>query len=99
VAVDLRRSSASFGRWTGIRLSAENRLMRWIPAGFAHGFLVVSEHADVLYKTTAYWSREHERSVAWNDRDIGIQWPLTTGPFLSEKDARGLALRNAEVFA
>ncbi len=98
VAVDLRRASATFGRWMGQRLSAENRSMLWIPAGFAHGFLVLSEFADVLYKTTDYYAPQHERCIAWNDADIGIVWPLTNAPIVSDKDRRGVSLQSAETF-
>jgi dTDP-4-dehydrorhamnose 3,5-epimerase len=99
VAVDLRRSSATFGKWFGACLSAENKRMMWIPEGFAHGFVVLSEHAEFLYKTTDYWAPEHERCIAWNDPDLGIDWLLTGEPALSAKDAAGKSLREAEVFA
>jgi dTDP-4-dehydrorhamnose 3,5-epimerase len=98
VAVDLRRSSPTFGKWAGVTLSAENKRMAWIPPGFGHGFLVLSEFAEFLYKTTDYWAPEHERSVAWNDPDIGIAWPLAGEPVLSAKDKAGVRLRDAEVF-
>ena len=98
VAVDLRRSSPTFGRWTGSRLSAENKRMMWIPAGFAHGFLVLSESADFLYKTTDYYAPEHERCVLWNDPEIGIRWPLEGEPVLKPKDAAGSPLAQAETF-
>lgn len=98
VAVDLRRSSPAFGRWTGAVLSAENQRMLWIPAGFAHGFLVTSESADFLYKTTDYYAPEYERCISWNDPDIGIRWPLTGAPVLAAKDQAGKRLRDAEVF-
>lgn len=98
VAVDVRRSSKTFGRWYGAELSAENKRMAWIPAGFAHGFLVLSETADFLYKTTDYWAPEHERSIAWNDPAIGIEWPLQGEPQLSAKDKVGKLLAEAEVF-
>jgi dTDP-4-dehydrorhamnose 3,5-epimerase len=98
VAVDLRRSSPTFGRWTGANLSAENRLMQWVPAGFAHGFVVLSDRAEVLYKTTDYYSPEDERSIAWNDGDLAIAWPLTGEPSMSERDRRACAFRDAEVF-
>ena len=98
VAVDLRRSSPTFGRWVGEVLSAENRRQLWVPAGFAHGFLVLSETAEFLYKTTDYYAPEHERCIAWNDPDIDIQWPGGTAPLLSAKDAEGAALREADVF-
>ena len=98
VAVDIRRSSPAFGRWVGMHLSAENKRIAWIPPGFAHGFVVLSESAEFLYKTTDYWAPEHERSIAWNDPDIGIRWPFEGEPVLSAKDAKGTALREAEVF-
>jgi dTDP-4-dehydrorhamnose 3,5-epimerase len=99
VAVDLRQYSPSFGRWTGITLSAENKRQLWIPPAFAHGFVVLSDHAEVLYKTTDYRFAEHERRIIWNDPDIGIQWPISDMPRLAEKDAAGQRLINAEVFA
>jgi dTDP-4-dehydrorhamnose 3,5-epimerase len=98
VAVDLRRSSPTFGKWAAVTLSAENKRMTWVPPGFGHGFLVLSEYAEFLYKTTDYWAPKHERSVAWNDPDIGIAWPLAGEPVLSAKDKTGTRLRNAEVF-
>ena len=98
VAVDIRRRSPSFGRWAGERLSADNRRMLWIPSGFAHGFLVVSESAEVLYKTTDYYAPEHERSIAWNDPELAIEWPLAGEPLLSARDAAGTRLREAEVY-
>ena len=98
VAVDLRRSSPRFGRWMGQRLSADNKRMLWIPPGFAHGFLALSEFAEVLYKATDYYAPEHERCVLWNDPDIGVDWPLTGVPLVSEKDSRGLALKLAETY-
>jgi dTDP-4-dehydrorhamnose 3,5-epimerase len=97
-AVDLRKSSPTFGRWTGAELSGDNHRQLWIPAGFAHGFLVLSESADFLYKTTDYYAPQHERSVAWNDPAIGITWPADVEPVLSAKDKAGVPLRNAEVF-
>jgi dTDP-4-dehydrorhamnose 3,5-epimerase len=99
VAVDLRASSPTFGQWTGVYLSAANRRMFWIPEGFAHGFLVVSSSADVLYKTTAYWAQQEERCILWNDPDLDIDWPLTAAPVLSSKDQLGLPFLQAEVFA
>lgn len=99
VAVDLRRASPTFGRWAGERLSADNKRMLWIPPGFAHGFLVLSESADFLYKTTDYYAPEHERVLAWNDADLGIKWPLAGTPTLAARDAAGARLRDAEVFA
>jgi dTDP-4-dehydrorhamnose 3,5-epimerase len=98
VAVDLRRSSPTFGRWAGVTLSAANHRQLWIPPGFAHGFVVTSESADFLYKTTDYWHPEHERSLLWNDPALGIDWPLLTPPTLAAKDTAGLVLANAEVF-
>ena len=98
VAMDLRRSSPRFGRWMGLNLSAENKCMLWIPAGFAHGFLALSDATEVLYKTTDYYAPEHERCVLWNDPDIGIVWPLRGEPLISAKDGRGIALKFAEVF-
>lgn len=98
VAVDLRRSSPSFGRWAGFELSAENKRIAWIPPGFGHGFLVLSESADFLYKATDYYAPEHERCVLWNDPVIGIQWPLDGEPLLSAKDREGKPLRDAEVY-
>jgi dTDP-4-dehydrorhamnose 3,5-epimerase len=99
VAVDLRRSSPNFGKWAGTILSSENKSQLWVPEGFAHGFLVLSETAEFLYKTTDYWYPEYERSILWNDPKIGINWPLTTPPQLSAKDKNGVPLNDAEVFA
>ena len=99
VAVDLRKSSPYFGKWTGVVLSAENKRQLWIPPGFAHGFVVTSDKAEFLYKTTDYWAPEHERCLQWDDPAIGIQWPLTAAPALSAKDQLGKALADAEVFA
>ncbi|HEX7892055.1 MAG TPA: dTDP-4-dehydrorhamnose 3,5-epimerase [Ramlibacter sp.] len=93
VAVDVRRGSPSFGRWVGAELSEENQRQLWVPEGFAHGFLVLSESADFLYKTTDYYAPEHERSIAWNDPDIGIAWPLAGEPALSAKDREAGPLR------
>jgi dTDP-4-dehydrorhamnose 3,5-epimerase len=99
IAVDIRRSSPTFGKWCGHLLSAENKLQLWIPAGFAHGFIALSETADFLYKTTDYWAPEFERCIAWNDPDLAIDWPLAgMTPLVSAKDAHGVAFRNAEVF-
>jgi dTDP-4-dehydrorhamnose 3,5-epimerase len=107
VAVDIRRSSPTFGRWESVALSAERKTMLWIPPGFAHGFCVVSDHAEVLYKTTDYWAPEFERTIAWNDPDLAIAWPLAlagafspsgTAPILSAKDAAGIAFKAAELF-
>ena len=98
VAVDIRRSSPTFGKWVGIELSEDNNRQMWVPAGFAHGFLVISETADVLYKTTDYYAPAHERCIAWNDTDLGIDWPAGVSPSLSAKDAQGLAFQSAPVF-
>jgi dTDP-4-dehydrorhamnose 3,5-epimerase len=98
VAVDVRRSSPTFGGWEAVKLSGENKRMLWIPAGFAHGFLVISEKAQVLYKATDYYAPEHERTLAWNDPDLKINWELEADPIVSAKDQRGVALRDAEVF-
>ena len=98
VAVDLRRSSPHFGKWVAERLSAESNRMLWVPAGFAHGFLVVSESADFLYKTTDYYSPEHERTLLWNDRALGIDWPLEGAPLLKPDDANGTPLAQAETY-
>ncbi|MBC7413350.1 MAG: dTDP-4-dehydrorhamnose 3,5-epimerase [Herminiimonas sp.] len=99
VAVDVRVSSPNFGKWEGMRLSAENCRQAWIPPGFAHGFVVLSETAEFLYKTTDYWAPEHERCIAWNDSAIGIEWPLDGAPLLSAKDQLGKLLADAETFA
>jgi dTDP-4-dehydrorhamnose 3,5-epimerase len=98
VAVDLRRSSPTFGKWVGFNLSEENRRIAWIPPGFAHGFCVLSDTAEFLYKTTDYWSPEHERTLAWNDPELAIPWPLTGTPILAAKDAAGLPLASAETY-
>jgi dTDP-4-dehydrorhamnose 3,5-epimerase len=98
VVVDLRRSSPSFGRSVGIALSAATRQMLWVPPGFAHGFLVLSAHADFVYKTTDYWYPEHERTLLWNDPALGIAWPLSDAPVLAAKDAAGTPLAAADVY-
>ena len=98
VAVDLRRSSKTFGKWAAVRLSGENKRMIWIPQGFAHGFHVVSSFAHVLYKSTAYYAPEHERTVIWNDPDLNIDWEIVGEPVLSAKDQRGVPLQHAECF-
>ena len=98
VVVDLRRSSRTFGRSFGTLLSAENRRMLWVPPGFAHGFLALSEFAEFLYKTTDYWYPEHERTLLWNDPALGIVWPLSTPPTLTAKDAAGTPLAQADVY-
>ena len=96
--VDVRRSSPTFGKWFGITLSAENKRQLWVPAGFAHGFVVTSDYAEVLYKTTDYWAPEFERSIIWNDPALAIDWPLDGEPLLSAKDKAGVPLAEAEVF-
>ena len=98
VVVDIRASSPFFGRWIGVELSAENRRQLWVPPGFAHGFVVTSDNAECLYKTTDYWSPEHERSILWNDPALAIEWPLSGTPMLSGKDNQGKLLADAEVF-
>jgi dTDP-4-dehydrorhamnose 3,5-epimerase len=98
VAVDVRKKSPTFGKWVGFNLSAENKRIAWVPAGFAHGFLVLSEYAEFLYKTTDYWAPEHERCIAWNDPDLAVNWPLAGEPVLSAKDRLGIMLKEAEVF-
>jgi dTDP-4-dehydrorhamnose 3,5-epimerase len=100
VAVDLRRSSPTFGRWVGVMISSENKQQVWVPIGFAHGFYVLSEWAEVAYKTTDYYAPEWERSLLWNDPALGIEWPLLDGrsPVLSDKDSRGKLLIDAELF-
>jgi len=99
VAVDLRRSSPSFGRWVGAKLDAESHRMMWVPPGFAHGFVVLSEQADVLYKATDFYAPEHERTLLWNDPALVISWPLAGEPVLADKDRRGVPLSAAETFA
>ena len=98
VAVDLRRSSPTYGQWTGFALSADNRLIAWIPPGFAHGFCVTSENAQFLYKTTDYWYPEHERTLQWNDPALDITWPLSSTPLLAEKDRKGFKLADAPAY-
>lgn len=98
VAVDLRQSSPHFGKWVGVELSADNKRQLWVPPGFAHGFVVTSETAEFLYKTTDYWYPEFERSLAWNDPAVGIAWPITGEPSLAAKDAVGKSLGDADVF-
>lgn len=99
VAVDLRRSSTHFGQWVGVELSAENHRQFWVPPGFGHAFLVLSETADFLYKTTEYWYPEHDRSLIWNDPDLGIDWPLQgAAPALAAKDATAPSFAQAEVY-
>lgn len=100
VAVDLRKSSPTFGKWTGVELSAENRRMFWVPPGFAHGFLVLSESADFLYKATDYYAPEHDRTILWNDPELAIDWPLAGigTPTLAAKDAAGTRFADAEAY-
>lgn len=98
VAVDIRRSSPTFGRWVGVHLSAENKRQLWLPEGFAHGFLVLSEYAEFLYKTTDYYAPAHERCIRWDDPSLAIDWPLDSAPQLSAKDQAGLSLADAELF-
>ncbi len=99
VAVDIRRSSTTFGQWVGETLSAENKKQLWVPEGFAHGFVVLSDYAEFLYKTTDYWAPEHERCILWNDPDLAINWPVNAAPRLSDKDAAGFIFKAAEVFS
>src|ERR1017187_96177 len=98
VAVDIRRSSPTCGRHVAVRLSADTHKMLWLPPGFAHGFFVLSDHAEILYKQTAYYAPEHERSMLWNDPELSIDWPFAGTPVLSEKDKVGLPFRQAEIF-
>jgi dTDP-4-dehydrorhamnose 3,5-epimerase len=98
VAVDIRKGSPNFGKWAGVELSVENRRQLWVPPGFAHGFVVLSESAQFLYKTTDYWFPEHERSIVWNDPEIGIEWPIDFEPSLAAKDAAGKQLAKADTF-
>ncbi len=97
VAVDLRKSSPTFGKWVGKILSAENKKQLWIPEGFAHGFVTLSDSADVLYKTTDYWAQQHERCIIWNDPALAIHWPFKDTPVLSDKDTQGMLLSRVEV--
>jgi dTDP-4-dehydrorhamnose 3,5-epimerase len=99
VAVDIRKGSPTYGKWVGATLSADNRCQMWIPEGFAHGFVTLSDSAEFLYKTTDFYSPEHERCIAWNDPTIGIKWPLKSAPVLSGKDQHGKPLVKAEVYA
>ena len=101
VAVDLRKSSPTFGRWVGVELSEENHRQMWVPPGFAHGFVVTSESADICYKTTDYYAPQFERCIAWNDPELAIHWPLppNTPPLLSSKDQMGLKMHDAELFS
>lgn len=98
VAVDIRKTSPTFGHWVGAHLSAENKHQLWVPEGFAHGFVVLSETAEFLYKTTDYYAPQHERSIIWNDADIAIQWPFEGAPTLSVKDQQGKCLTDADTF-
>ena len=98
VAVDIRRSSATFGHWVGVHLSAENKRQLWVPEGFAHGFLVLSEFAEFLYKTTDYYAPTHEQSIRWDDPELAIDWPLCESLQLSAKDLAGVAFRDAALF-
>ena len=98
VAVDIRRRSPHFGKWVGVCLSAQNRKMLWVPAGFAHGFVVTSDTCEFLYKTTDYWAPEHERCIRWNDATLAIDWPLAGEPTVSDKDSHGIAFVEAEVY-
>lgn len=99
VAVDLRKSSPHFGKWVGMELTADNKRMAWIPPGFAHGFVVTSDTAEFLYKTTDYWAPQFECSLLWNDPALGIDWPISGEPVIAAKDAAGLPLSRCEVFA
>lgn len=98
VTVDLRRSSPTFGQWQGVHLSADNHKQLWVPPGFAHGFVVLSESAEFLYKTTDYWYAEHERSLLWNDPAVGVNWPIDFEPQLAAKDAAGKTLAQADLY-
>ena len=98
VAADVRRASPTFGRWVGVELSADNQRQLWIPPGYAHGFVVLSDSADFLYKTTDYWSPEHERTLLWNDRALGIAWPAGIEPILAAKDIAGVPLASADCY-
>ncbi len=98
VAIDLRRSSPFFGKWVGVHLSADNKNQLWVPEGFGHAFVVLSDMAEFLYRTTDFYAPQHERCIRWNDPDIGIKWPLDFDPILSDKDAKGALLRDAEVY-
>ncbi|WP_321961133.1 dTDP-4-dehydrorhamnose 3,5-epimerase [Paraburkholderia sp. J7] len=98
VVVDIRKSSPRFGKWVGVKLSVDNHRQLWVPPGFAHGFVVLSESAQFLYKTTDYWYPEHERSIIWNDAEIGIEWPIEGEPVLAAKDAAGFGLADSECY-
>ena len=99
VVVDIRKGSSTFGQWIGETLTADNKKQLWIPVGFAHGFAVLSENAELLYKTTDYWAPKHEHCIRWDDPEIGIQWPIDVRPQLSIKDGQGLTLNQAETFS
>jgi dTDP-4-dehydrorhamnose 3,5-epimerase len=99
VAVDIQRSSPTFGDWLGVELSADNKKQLWVPPGYAHGFLAISEWAEIVYKVTDYYSPEHDRSIRWDDPDIGVEWPIEGDPIVSDKDASAPYLAEAEVFA
>jgi dTDP-4-dehydrorhamnose 3,5-epimerase len=99
VAIDIRKCSPTFGKWVGVHLSAENKLQLWIPEGFAHGFLVLSDVAEFIYKTTNYYAPEYDRCIAWNDPDINIAWPYSEEPLLSDKDRSAMQFLDAETFA
>jgi dTDP-4-dehydrorhamnose 3,5-epimerase len=98
IAVDIRKSSTTFGQWVGVNLSAENKRQLWVPEGFAHGFIVLSDTAEFLYKTTDYYAPEHERCIQWNDSDLAIDWQYSDAPLVSEKDAQGSLFKEADVF-
>lgn len=98
VAVDIRKGSPTLGKWVGIILSAANKRQFWVPAGFAHGFIVISDEAEFLYKTTDYYAPEHERCIRWNDPDLAVTWPVNSTPSISAKDAAGVAFKDAELF-
>ncbi|MCK5002679.1 MAG: dTDP-4-dehydrorhamnose 3,5-epimerase [Gammaproteobacteria bacterium] len=98
VAVDIRKSSATFGQWVGINLSAENKRQLWVPEGFAHGFVVLSDTAEFLYKTTDYYAPQYERCIRWDDNDLSIDWQYGDAPLVSEKDAQGVVFKEAELF-
>lgn len=99
VAVDIRRSSPTFGQWVGVHLSAENKRQLWVPEGFAHGFVVLSDAAEFLYKTTDYYAPEHERCILWNDPELAVKWPLEQEPILSQKDSQGLLFKSSDFFS
>ena len=98
VAVDLRQSSPTFGKWTGVNLSADNKRQLWVPQGFAHGFIVLSDTAEFLYKTTDYYAPEHERCIRWNDEDLAVDWQYKEKPLVSDKDAQGTTFKQADFF-